>query len=852
MSEGSSKSGDGKLSLGNKGKLSLSKTVESGQVRQSFSHGRTKSVIVETKSTRKFEVTPGSSSAAPKAPAGRRPPPENSKLVGGNFEGLSKREQEARLKAVAGAQKEEERRQREAAEAERRALEVREQRAREEDDRRRADEEAAKRAEEEARTRAAAEDAKKAAAMPEPKAVQEPEQPPAPPSEKPDAANRQHRISAPSQPSDDKKSNRQTLKARVGGGRRQGGKLTVTQALEDGDGIERQQRSMAALKRAREKERQQNREHLSRGEKVVRDVTVPEAITVGDLANRMAERAPDVIKVLMKMGVIASVNQTIDADTAELVIEEFGHKIKRVSEADVEDILIAPGEETAEKAPRAPVVTVMGHVDHGKTSLLDALRTTDVAAGEAGGITQHIGAYQVTMSSGDTITFLDTPGHAAFTSMRQRGAQVTDIVVLVVAADDGIQPQTIEAINHAKAAEVPIIVAVNKIDKEGADPNKAKTQLLEHELVPEDMGGDVICVEVSALNRTGLDVLEESILLQAEVLELHAAAAAPARGAVVEAKLEKGRGSVATVLVQSGTLNVGDIFVAGQESGRVRALLDDRGRQVKSAGPSVPVEVLGLQGTPQAGDEFVVLNDESKAREIAEYRQRKAREQQFTIANRGTLEQLFDRVKAGEAEELPVVVKTDVQGSLEAISAALEKMATDEVKVRVLHGAVGGITESDVTLASSTGGVIVGFNVRANPQARDLARRDGIDIRYYSIIYDLIDDMKGLMSGLLAPEEREEFLGYAEIREVFSITKVGKVAGCMVTEGEVRRGAKVRLLRDNTVIYDGSLKQLKRFKDDTREVKSGYECGMAFENYDDIKTGDMVECFDVVSVAREL
>lgn len=851
MSEGSSKGSGGKLSLG-KGKLSLSKTVESGQVRQSFSHGRTKPVIVETKSTRKFE-TAQSSGAAAKAPAGRRPPAENNKLVSGTFEGLSKREQEARLKAVAGAQKEEERRQREAAESERRAEEARELRTREEEARQLAEAEEAKRREEEAAQQAAEEKAKtQAKSKPQPEPAAQPDAPPPPPSEKPDAAARQ-RPAAPAPSNDDqnKKNNRQTMKARGDKGRRQGGKLTISQALEDDDGSSRV-RSMAALKRAKEKERQQNREHLSRGEKVVRDVTVPEAITVGDLANRMAERAPDVIKSLMKMGVMATVNQTIDADTAELVIEEFGHKIKRVSEADVEDILIAPDEGNGVSAPRAPVVTVMGHVDHGKTSLLDALRTTDVAAGEAGGITQHIGAYQVKMSSGDTITFLDTPGHAAFTSMRQRGAQVTDIVVLVVAADDGIQPQTVEAINHAKAAEVPIIVAVNKIDKEGADPNKAKTQLLEHELVPEDMGGDIICVEVSALKRMNLDVLEESILLQAEVLELQAVSDAAARGAVVEAKLEKGRGSVATVLVQSGTLRVGDIFVAGQESGRVRALLDDRGRPVKEAGPSVPVEVLGLQGTPHAGDEFVVLNDESKAREIAEYRQRKAREQQFTIANRGTLEQLFEAVKAGEAEQLPVVVKTDVQGSLEAITAALDKMATDEVKVRVLHGAVGGITESDVTLASSTGGVIVGFNVRANPQARDHARRDGIDIRYYSIIYDLIDDMKGLMSGLLAPEEREDFLGYAEIREVFGISKVGKVAGCMITDGEVRRGAKVRLLRDDTVIYEGALKQLKRFKDDVREVKSGYECGMAFENYDDIKAGDVVECFDVVSVAREL
>jgi translation initiation factor IF-2 len=554
----------------------------------------------------------------------------------------------------------------------------------------------------------------------------------------------------------------------------------------------------------------------------------------------------------MKMGVMATVNEVLDADTAELVVAEFGHRAKRVSESDVEDVLIQPKRSDADGLPRAPVVTIMGHVDHGKTSLLDALRATDVAAGEAGGITQHIGAYQVNMTTGASITFLDTPGHAAFTSMRQRGAQVTDIVVLVIAADDGIRPQTIEAINHAKAANVPIIVAINKIDKEGANPAKARQQLLEHSLVPEEMGGDVICVEVSATKRLNLDVLEETILLQAEVMELTADPAAEARGAVVEAKLEIGRGSVATVLVQNGTLRVGDIFVAGQEWGRVRALLDDKGRALTEAGPSVPVEVLGLQGTPQAGDEFIVLADESKAREIASYRQRKAREQQFTISGRGTLEQMFERVQAGEAEQLPIVVKTDVQGSLEALVSALEGLATDEVKVRVLHGAVGGITESDVTLAASTGGVILGFNVRANPQARDLAKRDGVDIRYYSIIYDAIDDMKSVLSGMLAPEERESFLGYAEIREVFNITKAGKIAGCMVTDGEVRRGAKVRLLRDDTVIYEGALKQLKRFKDDVKEVKNGYECGVAFENFEGMQVGDIIECFDIQSIKRNL
>jgi translation initiation factor IF-2 len=843
MSEGTTKSG-GKLSL-NKGKLTLSKTVESGQVRQSFSHGRSKTVIVETKSRRSFDrAEQGDANTAAKGGPARRPVAENSKLVSDNpLDGLSEAERQARIRALETAQKDEERRKREAEESERRAEEARRRKAEEEEARRKAEEQAAATGDSEAA----------AEPVSEPETViPDPTELPPPPSEKPDAARARAKTETPPPAADDKDKKKSATMRLRGEPRRRQGKLTISQALEDEDG-ESRTRSLAALRRAREREKQQNRERLSRGEKVVREVTVPEAITVGELANRMAERAPDVIKRLMGMGVMATVNQALDADTAELVVEEFGHRAKRVSEADVEDVLIKPApEDQGDAGPRAPVVTVMGHVGHGKTSLLDALRATDVVAGEAGGITQHIGAYQVTLSSGDQITFLDTPGHAAFTSMRQRGAQVTDIVVLVIAADDGIQPQTVEAINHAKAAEVPIIVAINKIDKEGADPNRAKTQLLEHELVPEDMGGDVICVEVSALKKTGLDTLEETILLQAEILELTAVENAPARGAVVEAKLEKGRGSVATVLIQHGTLQVGDIFVAGQEWGRVRALLNDKGQQVKEAGPSVPVEVLGLQGTPHAGDEFIVLQDEGRAREIAEYRQRKARDQQATVSARGTLEQMFEKVKAGEAEQLPVVVKTDVQGSLEAITAALDKLATDEVKVRVLHGAVGGVTESDVTLASSTGGVILGFNVRANPQARELAKRDGVDIRYYSIIYDLIDDMKSVLSGMLAPEEREEFLGYAEIREVFAITKVGKVAGCMVTDGEVRRGAKVRLLRDDTVIYEGALKQLKRFKDDVREVKQGYECGMAFENYDDIKEGDVVECFDVQSVKREL
>ncbi|WP_420723532.1 translation initiation factor IF-2 [Hwanghaeella sp. LZ110] len=855
MSDGTSKGG-GKLSLGKPGKLSLSKTVESGQVRQSFSHGRSKTVIVETKSRRSFERNDtGDMKVVKGGAAAPRAPQEKNKLVSENpLDGLSEAERQARIRALEGAARDEERRKQEIEEIERKAAEAR---ARREEEERLKQEEAA--AAEEEKTDAAAAEAKSAESADEPApasvtedtAVEPAVDLPIPPSEKPDAAARARAKLEPQAPADDKdKKNKGTMRLRSGEQRRRSGKMTVTQALED-DG-ENRGRSMAALRRAREREKQQNRERLSRGEKVLREVTIPEAISVGDLANRMAERAADVIKTLMKMGVMATVNEVLDADTAELVVSEFGHRAKRVSESDVEDILIQPKKSDAAGLPRAPVVTIMGHVDHGKTSLLDALRATDVAAGEAGGITQHIGAYQVTMTTGASITFLDTPGHAAFTSMRQRGAQVTDIVVLVIAADDGIRPQTIEAINHAKAAEVPIIVAINKIDKEGANPNKAKQQLLEHSLVPEDMGGDVICVEVSATKRLNLDVLEETILLQAEVMELTADPAAEARGAVVEAKLEIGRGSVATVLVQNGTLRVGDIFVAGQEWGRVRALLDDKGRALTEAGPSVPVEVLGLQGTPQAGDEFIVLADESKAREIASYRQRKAREQQFTISGRGTLEQMFERVQAGEAEQLPIVVKTDVQGSLEALVSALEGLATDEVKVRVLHGAVGGITESDVTLAASTGGVILGFNVRANPQARDLAKRDGVDIRYYSIIYDAIDDMKSVLSGMLAPEEREEFLGYAEIREVFNITKAGKIAGCMITDGEVRRGAKVRLLRDDTVIYEGALKQLKRFKDDVKEVKSGYECGMAFENFEGMQVGDIVECFDIQSIKRKL
>jgi translation initiation factor IF-2 len=611
-------------------------------------------------------------------------------------------------------------------------------------------------------------------------------------------------------------------------------------------------RSLASVRRAREKEKQRAQELRSEGQKVVRDVVVPETIMVQELANRMAVRGADVIKALMKMGIMATINQALDADTAELVAGEFGHRVRRVSAADVEIGLGGDTDEQEHLQSRPPVVTVMGHVDHGKTSLLDALRQTDVASHEAGGITQHIGAYQVTRPNGQRITFIDTPGHAAFTEMRARGANVTDIVVLVVAADDGIMQQTVEAIHHARAARAPVIVAINKMDRPDANPTRVRQELLQHELVVEEMGGDVLAVEVSAKTKAGLERLEEAILLQAEVLELGANPDRPATGAVIEARLERGRGAVATLLVQRGTIRVGDIFVAGSEWGRVRALLNDRGEPIASAGPSLPVEVLGLQGAPMAGDDFAVVDSETRARQVSEFRQRRQREASAKVASRGTLEQMFSKIAAGESKELAVVVKSDVQGSLEAIAGSMAKLGTDEVAVRVLHSAVGGINESDVTLARASNAMIIGFNVRANPQARDMARRDGVDIRYYSIIYNVVDDVKAALSGLLSPTLREKLLGNAMILEVFNITKVGKVAGCRVTDGVVRRGAKVRLLRDDVVIHEGSLKTLKHFKDEVREVKAGTECGMAFENYDNIQAGDVIECFELEEVARVL
>ncbi len=636
-------------------------------------------------------------------------------------------------------------------------------------------------------------------------------------------------------------------KMRLKGGdtRRQSNKLTVSQALDFQD---ERMRSLASVKRRREKMKRLSGDSNDVKEKIVRDVVVPENITVQELANRMAERMADITKALMKLGTMATGSQVIDADTAELIIEEFGHKIKRVTESDVENILVEEPDNEADMKPRAPVITVMGHVDHGKTSLLDALRNADVVKGEAGGITQHIGAYQV-KTGNQKITFLDTPGHEAFTAMRSRGAAVTDIVVLVVAADDGIKAQTIEAINHAKSSEVPIIVAINKMDKPAADPARVKNELMQHELVAEEFGGEVQVIEVSAIAKTGLDTLVEALALQAEMMELKANPSRKASGVVVEAHMEKGRGAIATLLVQKGSLKVGDIVVAGSSWGRARALVNENGQKLKKAIPSQPLEILGLDFAPLAGDEFDVVENEKTARDITEYRMRREKDRRNIVAAK-TLDQLFSEAREGEHKNLDLIIKGDVQGSVEAIIASISKFNNEEVSVKILHSGVGAVNESDTSLSYATGAIILGFNVRATVNAREFAENEKIDIRYYSVIYNLIDDINSALSGMLSPDLRENLLGYAEIREVFNITKVGKVAGCMVTEGGIKRGAKVRLLRDNVVIHEGTLKTLKRFKEEVKDVKSGQECGMAFEKYDDIRAGDMIEAFEIEEISR--
>ena len=902
MTTNSNDTGDGKKKLGLKkpGKLELSKTVEQGQVKQSFSHGRSKQVAVEVKRKRTYqrgesgrmtEVRADEQDQAERAfkqqPDSGRAEPAQEAQTAAEVEAatierdqrpthqLTEGERQARVRALEQAARDKEARERRRQEdAERRQREAEEEAKRREaeEERRKAEEEAQRQLEAEEEERRKEKEAKeaekrKAEGGQETPAEAESEAPAdGPAAEQPaaepagdDAAKKDKGKGRNADSELEEELGGRVKRSKPGaaakpaaspkrGDERRRGRLTISQALEGGD--DSRARSQAALRRQRARQKQQQSQQPP--SKVVREVVIPEAITVGELANRMAERSGDVIKKLMQLGTMATINQSLDPDTAELAVQEFGHTPKRVADSDVEEGLHGVEDKEEDLQPRAPIVTVMGHVDHGKTSLLDALRKTDVVAGEAGGITQHIGAYQVVVESGSKITFIDTPGHAAFTEMRSRGANVTDIVILVVAADDSVMDQTVEAINHARAAGVPVIVAINKCDKPDANPDKVRQQLLNYEVITEEMGGETLAVEVSATSRTGLDKLEEAILLQSELLELKANPDRPGEGVVVEAKLEKGRGPVATVLVKRGTLNQGDVFVAGTEWGRVRALVDDRGKQVKSAGPSEPVEVLGLQGTPKAGDEVIAVENEQKAREISDYRRDRDRQKEIAASGRGSLESMLSQIREGQASELPVVVKADVQGSLEAIVSALEKAGNEEVKARILHGGVGGINESDVTLAGASNAIIIAFNVRANGKAREVAKRDGVDIRYYSVIYNVIDDVKAALQGMLSPEARENFIGYAEIRQVFSITKVGKVAGCRVTEGVVRRGAGVRLLRDNTVIYEGHLKSLKRFKDEVKEVKDGFECGIALENWSDIQEGDVLECYEVQEIQRQL
>jgi translation initiation factor IF-2 len=876
--------GDKKLGVSGK-TLSLKPRVETGTVRQSFPHGRTKQVVVEKRGKRRIggdapgtetarAPEPVATKAAPataKAPLGRpaaSPPAAPRNASGVVLRTLTEDEHAARVSALADARvREQEERRVAEEEAKRRASregieqaerEAAEGRRKAEEDRHRADEEAKRKAELEAKKRfgeaetpAAALGARTAPHARTPAAART-------------AASVPARAPGVAAEADEDEGPRQVRRGPGGalrpaaapktthkpGPQKQRGRLTVVTAL---NADEVRERSIASFRRRT----QRLKGHASNEpkEKLIREVTIPEMITIQELANRMSERAVEIIRMLMKQGAIHKITDVIDADTAQLIAEELGHSVKRVAASDVEEGLFDVVDNSTDTEPRSPVVTVMGHVDHGKTSLLDALRHANVVSGEAGGITQHIGAYQVSSpESGKKITFIDTPGHAAFTAMRARGAKVTDIVVLVVAADDGVMPQTVEAINHAKAAKVPMIVAINKIDKPDARPERVRTELLQHEVQVESLGGDVVDVEVSAKNKTNLDRLLEMIALQADILELKTNSERPAEGTVIEAKLDRGRGPVATVLVQRGTLRVGDIIVAGAEMGRVRALISDQGETIEEAGPSVPVEVLGFNGPPEAGDRLAVVENEARARQITSYRAHQKRENAAaTISGmRGSLEQMMSQLKTSGRKEFPLVVKADVQGSLEAILGSLEKLGTEEVAARILHAGVGGISESDVTLAEGFNAAIIGFSVRANKEAAAAAKRNGIEIRYYNIIYDLVDDVKKAMSGLLAPTLRETMLGNAEILEIFNISKVGKVAGCRVTDGTVERGANVRLIRDNVVVHEGKLSTLKRFKDEVKEVQAGQECGMAFESYGDMRVGDVIECYRVETIQRSL
>lgn len=844
--------------------LSLKRpAVEQSRVKQNFAHGRTKTVVVETKRKRfgddkpaaaapvaeekpKFQVTPRVAESAtqrPVSPVSTQSPSRPGVVL----RTLSPEEREARERALVGSRvREAEERKRVEEDSARRKIQDEEDRKEREAAAKRKIEDDARHQLEEAGKRKAEEAARKLAPKPvagaalpgrktdadeddSPRAKVSPRQPGT------GAVRRTLAAPAPTRTKNDADKRRSKLT------------LSTATSEEDGERV----RSVAAFRRRTERLKKQAQGFQMPTEKVTREIVIPEAITIQELSNRMAERAVDIIKLLMKQGQMHTINDVIDADTAQIIAEEMGHKVRRVSDADVVESLDGENDAAETLVSRPPVVTIMGHVDHGKTSLLDAIRKTNVVSGEAGGITQHIGAYQVKTANG-LVTFIDTPGHEAFTSMRARGAKATDIAILVVAADDGVMPQTIESISHAKAAGVPIIVAINKMDKASANPMRVRTDLLQHDIVVESMGGDTLDVEVSAVKGTNLDKLLDTILLQAEVLNLKANPNREAGGLVVEAQLDKGRGPVATVLVQRGTLRLGDIFVAGSAWGRVRALVNDKGEQVKEAGPSVPVEVLGLNSAPEAGDRFDVVPTEARAREITDYRERQRRDKRGTGSVRSSLEQMMSQLNQAGRKEFPILVKADVQGSAEAIVQALEKIGNDEIRARVVHYAVGGINESDISLAAASGAVVLGFNVRANGQARDAAQQQGIEIRYYNIIYDLVDDIKLAMAGKLAPELRETFIGNAKILEVFNITKVGKVAGCMVTEGSVQRGNKVRLIRDNVVVHEGELSTLKRFKDEVKEVPVGQECGMAFANYQDMRAGDVIECFRVEKVQRTL